>query len=208
MANGSAVRLAEQGDLDAPPNMKIPDIAAYNISALRDNHLGDWVENFSDAAFVVLECFPNPNPPFCDYTDHFFSVEKSTPMIFQYNYKYLPDIDGNSYSGRYRAFLGSTSVPIKATIYDEWHDSRLVPWKHFVPMDITFVDFYGIMEYFLGYRGRNGHDDVAEKIAMDGKEWAERALRREDMRVYVFRLLLEYARICDNNRDRLGWVGV
>ena len=130
-------------------------------------------------------------------------------MSKQYHYKYLPDIDGNSFSGRYRGFLGSTSLPIKATIYDEWHDSRLVPWKHFVPMDNTFADIYGIMEFFIGNEkvGLAGHDSVAESIAMDGKAWAERVLRREDMQIYVFRLLLEYARLCDDEREVLGWAG-
>lgn len=207
MANGTSVKVAEQGSPDAPPNIKLPDLEAYNVSALREGHLGDWLSSFSEPAFGHLICFPDPQPPSCSYTNHFYTIEQAMPMSEQYKYKYLPDIDGNSFSGRYRGFLGSTSLPIKATIYNEWHDSRLIPWKHFVPMDNTFVDFYSIMEYFLGYRGRNGHDDVAEKIASAGKAWAEKTLRREDMQVYVFRLLLEYARICDDERDRLAWVG-
>ncbi|KAH1405016.1 hypothetical protein KXX64_009627, partial [Aspergillus fumigatus] len=105
------------------------------------------------------------------------------PMNKQYDYKYLPDVDGNSFSGRYRGFLLSTSLPIKATIYDEWHDSRLIPWAHFVPMDSTFLDIYGIMEYFIGYRG-SGHDHAARKIALNGKKWAEKVLRPEDMQIY------------------------
>jgi hypothetical protein len=152
-------------------------------------------------AFVHLLCFPDTRPPFCDYDDAFYTVKPGMPMGEQYKYKYLPDIDGNSFSGRYRGFLGSTSLPIKATIYEEWHDSRLVAWKHFVPMDNTFVDIYGIMAYFL-----NGHDAAAQKLALEGKRWAEAVLRREDMQIYVFRLLLEYARLCDDNREKLGWV--
>ena len=48
--------------------------------------------------------------------------------------------------------------------------------------------------------------DPGQKIALGGKEWAEKVLRREDMQVYVYRLLLEYARLCDDNRERLGWM--
>lgn len=66
------------------------------------------------------------------------------------------------------------------------------------------------MEYFLGYKGkdieRKGHDEVAAKMAREGKEWAEKVLRREDMQVYVFRLLLEYARVTGNEREKMGWV--
>ena len=131
-------------------------------------------------------------------------------MAPQFDRKFVPDIDGNSFSGRYRGFLLSTSLPIKATIFREWHDSRLMPWVHFVPMDNRFMDFYGIMEYFLGYESENtkikGHDAAAEKIAMAGQAWANKVLRQEDMQIYVFRLLLEYARLGHDNRDKLGFV--
>ena len=59
------------------------------------------------------------------------------------------------------------------------------------------------MAIFLGGRKR---DRVAEKIAMGGREWAGRALRKEDMSVYVLRLLLEYARVVDDDREVMGWV--
>jgi hypothetical protein len=32
-------------------------------------------------------------------------------------------------------------------------------------------------------------------------------LRKEDMLVYVLRLLLEYARVVDERREVMGWVG-
>lgn len=202
MMNATSVELAETSS-DRDLNFEIPQAGLYNLTA---PSLGKWVGEIADASFVHLLCFPDPDPPFCRYTDPWYSVAHAMPMKEQYSHKYLPDIDGNSFSGRYRGFLDSTSMPIKATIYDEWHDSRLVPWIHFVPMDNTFIDIYGIMEYFIGQGRREGHDDVAKAIALGGKAWGEKVLRREDMQVYVFRLLLEYARLCDDNRDRLGWV--
>lgn len=201
MMNASSVTIAETSDAEL--NFEIPQAGLYNLTA---PSLGRWVGEFADASFVHLLCFPDPNPPFCEYTDPWFSVAKAMPMKEQYSHKYLPDIDGNSFSGRYRGFLDSTSMPIKATIYDEWHDSRLIPWIHFVPMDNTFIDIYGIMEYFVGQGQKQGHDGVAKAIALGGKAWGEKVLRREDMQIYVFRLLLEYARLCDDNRDRMGWV--
>ncbi|KAF3351366.1 Minor extracellular protease vpr [Verticillium dahliae VDG2] len=137
----------------------------------------------------------------CTMVEPYYAVADELPMKKMYNHKYLPDIDGNSFSGRYRAFLLSSSMPLKSTIYAEWHDDRLVPWVHFVPFDNTYVDLYGIMDYFL-----RGRDAAAERIATDGKRWAETVLRREDMRLYVWRLLLEYARVMDDNRDRLAFV--
>ncbi|KAA8650976.1 putative capsule associated protein [Aspergillus tanneri] len=158
----------------------------------------------TDVGFTGLQCYPNSGISM-SYSDPYFEVFPMVPMKPQYQNKYFPDIDGNSFSGGYRAFLQSTSLPIKATIYNEWHDSRLIPWAHFIPMDTTFMDIYGIMEYLLGYGNHAGHDAVAKKVAMDGKHWAEKVLRKEDMQVYMYRLLLEYALICDDCREILGY---
>jgi hypothetical protein len=206
MMNATAVRLVETKEA-RPLNFALPEYSDYTLRSGLDGHLADFIEQHSDVGFVHLVCFPyDPQDPHCPYTEHYFSVIEGLPMKKQYAYKYLPDIDGNSFSGRYRGFLLSTSLPIKATIYNEWHDSRLIPWAHFVPMDSTFMDIYGIMEYFLDYKGRGGHDLVARTIALDGKSWSERVLRKEDMQIYTFRLLLEYARICDDRRETLGYV--
>lgn len=213
MVNATSVHLAETGSKDAPPDFVLPANNSYDLAARNAGNPGDlsaWIRPWSDVAFVGLFCHPKTKVKHgadCPYTVPYFSVRPKVTMEEQYDYKYLPDIDGNSFSGRYRGFLGSTSLPIKATIYEEWHDSRLVPWKHFVPMDNTFIDIYGIMEYFLGNAeaGVGGHDDVAMDIAIGGKLWAERVLRKEDMQIYVLRLLLEFARLCDDERDIMGW---
>ncbi|KAH0141601.1 glycosyltransferase family 90 protein, partial [Aureobasidium melanogenum] len=139
MVNATSIAYAEE--TGKQPNFELPESGQYDLPS---RSLAKWVGEWGDAAFVHLLCFPDTRPPFCDYDDAFYQVKPSMPMEDQYNYKYLPDIDGNSFSGRYRGFLGSTSLPIKATIYDEWHDSRMMAWKHFVPMDNTFVDIYGI----------------------------------------------------------------
>jgi hypothetical protein len=261
MVNGTQVSTAELPPGEVDPsiagiglggNFRLPPGNPYEITAASERHLGDWIGSFSNAKFMDLVCFPGEDAPTCSYTNEFYSVTGMMPMKEQYAYKYLPDIDGNSFSGRYRGFLRSTSLPIKATIYKEWHDSRLFPWVHFVPMDNTFIDFYGIMEYFIGSdpkltpaaplaasepepepepaeepeaeerlggespeaaekrsvhkEKKDGHDEAARKIAERGQKWAEMVLRREDMQIYVYRLLLEYARVCDDRRERLGFV--
>lgn len=194
-----------------PQNWAVPP-KQYNLAAQQEGKLGEWTRSWSDTAFVDLMCLYSTPGGHCNYTGEYFSVEQGLTMAQQFDNKYVPDIDGNSFSGRYRGFLLSTSLPIKATIFREWHDSRLVPWKHFVPMDNRFLDFWGIMEYFLGFEGyhgrrREGHDKEAEKIALAGQEWANKVLRPEDMQIYVFRVLLEYARVTADGRDKMGFVG-
>lgn len=202
MNNGTTVARVERGE--KAENFALPS-EEYNLQAQKDRKLGAWINQWSNISFTDLSCSPPQNGK-CNYTGHYFKPTKGIKMGEQFKSKYIPDIDGNSFSGRYLGFLRSTSLPIKATIWHEWHDSRLVAWKHFVPMDSRFLDYYGIMEYFLGYEGRNGHDRVAEKIATEGKEWADLVLRKEDMQVYVLRLLFEYARLLDDKRESLGWV--
>lgn len=222
MVNSTQVHAAEVGKED-PPNWSLPP-PNYNLAAVRDAHFGDWVNSWSDVAFIEMLCSDTLPDGRCAYNHQYFHTEPAMIMAAQFANKYVPDIDGNSFSGRYRAFLMSGSLPIKATLFREWHDSRLIPWKHFVPMDNRFQDFYGIMEYFVGYTGfdENGnslrfngdgkgvktvaHDAEAEKIASEGRDWAKKVLREEDMQIYVLRLLLEYARIVDERRDNIGWV--
>jgi hypothetical protein len=42
-------------------------------------------------------------------------------------------------------------------------------------------------------------------IASQGSLWAKKALRREDMEVYLFRLLLEWGRVINENREEIGF---
>ena len=210
MANGTKLMRAEE-KIEAPMNFRLPS-SSYDLAAQKEGRLGEWVSQWTEVGLTDLFCRDNIEPApeggHCPYTDDQFEIVLGQTMAVQFGFKYLPDIDGNSFSGRYLGFLRSTSLPIKSTLWREWHDSRLVAWKHFVPMDNRFEDFYGIMEYFLGYEDSvPGHDEVAEKIASEGKAWAEKVLRKEDMQIYVLRLLLEYARISDDRRETMGWVG-
>ncbi|KAI1843425.1 hypothetical protein JX265_013307 [Neoarthrinium moseri] len=211
MNNATKLALAESGK-EAPLNFALPT-GADRVAAQKDGRLAQWLSKFADVGVTDLACDEKLDESLkqkgghCLYTNFYYDLVLGRTLAEQFDYKYLPDIDGNSFSGRYLGFLRSTSLPIKSTMWREWHDSRLVAWKHFVPMDNRFLDYYGIMEYFLGYEDKVlAHDAQAKKIAMDGKEWAERVLRKEDMQIYVLRLLLEYARISDERREKMGWV--
>ncbi|KAK5655659.1 hypothetical protein OQA88_5592 [Cercophora sp. LCS_1] len=209
MMNGTTISAIESGDESAAPTFRLLPIQndPYEVSARKDGRLGQWVSTWSDVAFNTMICSPAVKGPdgknlkTCKHTDEYLSIAEGIPFAKVYDWKFLPDVDGNSFSGRYRAFLMSTSMPLKSTIYPEWHDARLVPWLHFVPFDNSYMDVYGIMEYFLG-----GHDEEAEQIAKDGQAWSTAVLRREDMMLYTWRLLLEYARVMDDNREKLAYV--
>lgn len=204
MNNATTLNRA-QADNHKPENFALAE-EQYDVVAQKEGNLGEWVSSWANVGLTDPFCTPWEGGT-CSYTDHYFHRVKGVKLAKQFSFKFLPDIDGNSFSGRYLAFLRSTSLPIKATIWREWHDSRLVAWKHFVPMDSRFIDYYGIMQYFLGYDEKVAdHDQVAQKIASEGRDWARRVLRKEDMLIYVWRLLLEYGRVMDDKREKLGWV--
>ncbi|KAA8566746.1 hypothetical protein EYC84_009276 [Monilinia fructicola] len=129
MTNHTSVSRAESWET-IPPNFALPT-SLYNIGAQQENRLGEWVDQWSDVGFIDLMCNEDREDGTCPYTDPYFSLKDGQKMSQQFRSKYIPDIDGNSFSGRYRGFLLSTSLPIKATIFREWHDSRLIAWKTF-----------------------------------------------------------------------------
>ncbi|KAI2472532.1 glycosyltransferase family 90 protein [Annulohypoxylon bovei var. microspora] len=111
--------------------------------------------------------------------------------------------------------LRSNSVPVLSSVFREWFTERLMPWVHFVPVDLRYHALHSTMAYFIGLKNRgpingrtqntDGRHEDARWIAEQGHKWADKAVRREDMEVYLFRLLLEWGRIVDDNRDSLGF---
>ena len=118
------------------------------------------------------------------------------------------DVDGAGFSGRFLPFLQSKSLPFKAALFREWYDSRITAWKHFVPIDLRLHGLWSTLGYFGGGWGDSSEDKglrEAEKIAEGGREWAGKVLRKEDMEIYFFRLLLEWGRLTDDRRDEIGF---
>jgi hypothetical protein len=112
--------------------------------------------------------------------------------------------------------LSSNSVPVLSSIFQQWYTERLMPWVHFIPIDIRYHALHSTLSYFIGLDGRGtlngrkqitpGRTEDAKWIAEQGRKWAEKAIRKEDMEVYLFRLLLEWGRVIDDDRGDLGFV--
>ncbi|KAI1638480.1 hypothetical protein F4809DRAFT_659831 [Biscogniauxia mediterranea] len=120
-----------------------------------------------------------------------------------WHHRHLVDFDGAAFSGRFLPFLASASLPYRAALFRTWWEERVHAWRHFVPLDVRLTDFWPAMGYFAG---TGGGEREAREIADAGREWAKRALRKEDMQVYMFRLLLEWGRIVDDRREEMGFV--
>lgn len=156
---------------------------------------------FADYINAKFSSFTQCDEADCLAQEEFFG--KPVPYAgFQetWQYKYLLDMDGNSFSTRYYAFLRSRSAVIKQTLFREWHDDRLAPWVHYVPLSLDLKEGFEILRFLLD-------NDVSGKFIADkSRRWAKKAMRKEDMQVYFFRLLLEYGRLIDDNRDTIGCI--
>ncbi|KAJ7596234.1 glycosyl transferase family 90-domain-containing protein [Mycena floridula] len=116
-------------------------------------------------------------------------------------YKY---VDGNGWSGRFKRLITSNSVVFKSTIYPEWYMERIAPWLHYVPVQLDLSDLHDALVFFRGdINGKGAHEDLARKIAKEGRQWSKTFWRREDLVAYFFRLILEYARVMSLDRDSM-----
>lgn len=156
-----------------------------------------FAEEHTDIGFTeAWGCDPDD----CPFYNDIWTFKPPVPLAEQFKSKFVVDVDGHSFSGRWRAFLESKSLGIKATIFREWHDSRLFAWRHFVPMDNRYDDLYSLLTYFLGTGTPIGeqaiasattysdayvarHDIEGKRIADQGREWASKVLRKDDMEV-------------------------
>ncbi|OIW26004.1 glycosyltransferase family 90 protein [Coniochaeta ligniaria NRRL 30616] len=166
---------------------------------------------------VAISSYANCKPPSpaCDRALREFGTAPEDPPTLKNRYVLLTDSDNGPPVGLLPA-LRSTSVPFVATVFREWYTERLMPWVHFVPVDLRYQGLWSTLSYFTGLKGKGevaGRDPQmaaragdAVWIAEQGRTWAGRALRREDMEVYLFRVLLEYGRLVDDGRDENGFV--
>ena len=147
-----------------------------------------------------------------------FGLTHWTDFQSHWKHRYLIDTDGAGFSGRFIPFLQSRSLPFRMGLFRTWYDSRLTAWAHFVPVDIRLHGLFSTLAYFTGTNGVKGAKTLKGRVGMEkrlkagqaiadrGRDWAEKVLRKEDMEIYLFRLLLEWGRITDDERDNLGFV--
>ncbi|WEW58737.1 hypothetical protein PRK78_004205 [Emydomyces testavorans] len=152
----------------------------------------------------------------CDAQTREFGTVPRSDFQDHWKYRFLFDMDGAGFSGRFLPFLSSRSLPFRTALFRQWLDSRLTPWLHFVPQDVRLHDVFSTLAYFAGAKELDAkgnvkrmimkpHDREGEWIAEEGRKWAEKAIRKEDMEIYMFRLLLEWGRLTDDKRDELGF---
>ncbi|KAG5922142.1 hypothetical protein E4U42_005591 [Claviceps africana] len=137
------------------------------------------------------------DPEECQAQINYFGVKDMVDMQDAWQYKFLLDMDGNAFSGRFYAFLQSRSQVFKQALFQEWHREWLKPWVHYVPMSMRGHDWVELVRFYSGRTGGGasgdgaGTQNRAEGMARASTAWAGKVLRQVDMEAWFFRLLLE-----------------
>ncbi|KAI4282502.1 MAG: hypothetical protein L6R35_005396 [Caloplaca aegaea] len=151
-----------------------------------------------DVAFTkVFQC----ERRFCRDQRAFFAVKPWADKDQALRSRLVFDLDGNGISGRYNKLLSSKSVPLKQTLLREWHDERLVPWLHYIPVSQGMEELPELVSYLTSTRRGQRR---AKEVAEHGRDWSSKALREIDRKIYTYRLLLELARLQDPERRADG----
>lgn len=157
-------------------------------------------------------------PKECKVQDGFFGVEhfgetKKTHEESRFNHRFSLTMDTDPMH-KFVQDLASNSAAVQSTIFRSWYTPRLTAWLHYVPLDMRWHGLHGTLAYFMGMEGivkgrevkmkRRGSDALA--IAREGRKRVESVMGEKDAEVYMFRLLLEWGRIVNDDRESLGYV--
>jgi len=134
--------------------------------------MDDLNEEIMDVAFVKAVDLNNYPGGYEGYVaDHRF--DDGALLGDHWRHKYLIDLDGMSYSGRFFAFLESDSAVIKSSVYQEFYSDWLQPWYvcsslplvihfhlltgdttttrlHYIPLSNSYQEIYNIHAFFSG----------------------------------------------------------
>ncbi|KAJ6568921.1 glycosyl transferase family 90-domain-containing protein [Mycena capillaripes] len=113
----------------------------------------------------------------------------SSPREEVYKFKYLFDVDGNSFSGRYLGLLRSGSLVFKSTVFEEYFNDWLRPFEHYIPVLPDLSDLVEKLEWAIA------HDEEAHAIQHAGQVFADRVLTDGQNDCYFSAVMLEWARL-------------
>lgn len=118
-----------------------------------------------------------------------YGIGGALPKENEFNHKYLLDIDGNTFSGRYLGMLRGNSLVFKSTIFTEFFEDWLRPFEHYVPVLPDLSDLEAKLRWAME------NEKEAYRIQRMGSETAKRVMTDEQNDCYTYAVLLEYARL-------------
>lgn len=169
-------------------------LQSSNAAATDENPGSQWIvkdvprQDYKEIMDVHFSHVGQCDPGDCDAQREFFKIVEPADQQDAWKYKYLLDLDGNAFSGRFYAFLMSHSLTFKMAVFREWHEEWIKPWVHYIPLSLRAEEALEAVRYL---DAEEEGKPIASSIAEAGRDWAFKALRNEDFEVWFFRLLLE-----------------
>ncbi|KAJ7636348.1 glycosyl transferase family 90-domain-containing protein [Roridomyces roridus] len=111
------------------------------------------------------------------------------PREAVFGYKYVLDLDGNTFSGRYLGLLKSGSLVFKSTAFTEYFSDWLKPYEHYIPVKVDLSDLVERVQWAID------NDVEARRIQQQGKRFAEEVITDQQNDCYFAAVLLEWARL-------------
>ncbi|KAJ7757200.1 glycosyl transferase family 90-domain-containing protein [Mycena maculata] len=172
-SNGGHIRGA---NYRAFPRFRLMDIARRPQHAdLFDVRITSWHESH-----CTDECDAAPIVAAYNITGEVVPREEA------YRFKYLLDVDGNTFSGRYLGLLRSGGLVFKSTAFTEFFTPWLVPYEHYIPVRPDLADLVEKVEW------ARANDGEARRIQESGRVFAEHVLTDAQNDCYWFAVLLEW----------------
>ncbi|KAJ7644032.1 glycosyl transferase family 90-domain-containing protein [Roridomyces roridus] len=112
-----------------------------------------------------------------------------SPKEDVYKFKYLLDVDGNTFSGRFLGLMESGSLVFKSTVFDEYFNDWLRPYEHYIPVMPDLSDLVEKIQWAID------HDEEARLIQERGKQFTQRLMTDSQNDCYFAAVLLEWARL-------------
>ncbi|KAL7416466.1 glycosyl transferase family 90-domain-containing protein [Mrakia frigida] len=121
----------------------------------------------------------------CEEVEKEFPLSEKKGWTDAYPYKYVFDIDGNTFSGRFMGLLHGKALVFKSTIWTEFWSSWLLPYVHYIPVLPDLSDLYEKVDWAVT------HDLEARRIQAAGAELVRRVITEDQMDAYYYAVLLD-----------------
>ncbi|CED82855.1 Endoplasmic reticulum protein EP58, contains filamin rod domain and KDEL motif [Phaffia rhodozyma] len=167
---------------------------------LKEKTKRELMEDWLDLGFVGSPTRCVEADGTCAEMSNMFNFRSKIEPLKASKFRYQLDVDGDGASTRFRRLLTSGSAVFKSTVFNEWFSDTIIPWYHYVPVQVSYSDLFDITSFFEGVSGSEGQFDLAEEIAHNGREFAISRWGWKDMQAYLLLLLLEYNRALSDDR--------
>ncbi|KAJ6528986.1 glycosyl transferase family 90-domain-containing protein [Mycena capillaripes] len=170
----------------------IVDDNYLSFARFRLMHLGRHHPDLMDVQISTFDPIYCPKP--CDRNalmKEYNITGKPDPREDSYGFKYVLDVDGAAFSGRFLGLLRSGSLVFKSTIFNEFFNDWLRPFEHYVPVLPDLSDLVEKVEW------ANANPEDARLIQQKGLEMVRRVLTDDQNDCYLYAAVVEWAQLLD-----------